>query len=39
MLKMGKCKKRKTITPLTITDFFKGGISYKKGDHAQLKDH
>jgi hypothetical protein len=25
-----KCKKMKIITPLTIIDFFRGGIGYKK---------
>ncbi len=32
-----KCKKKKTITPLAIIDFFGGGTGYKKNDHAQLK--
>jgi hypothetical protein len=32
-----KCEKRKTITPLAITNFFWKGTGYKKGDHAKLK--
>jgi hypothetical protein len=33
------CKKKKTITPLAIIDFFGGGIGYKKKWSCTTKVH